>query len=125
MVTPQPKPDSSYASNRLTKQNYRREYLLTFQNNEAPEPVTKPEPATDDEPLSSSKEKTQSNASLDNNIGNKYTLSGNSPNAEKKTKDMDMESQKDDGFKVPKDIDIKSPPSKSHSSPKFKSLLLF
>ncbi|GMG11659.1 unnamed protein product [Aspergillus oryzae var. brunneus] len=230
MVTPQPKPDSSYASNRLTRQNYRGGHLLsTFQNNEAPEPVTKPEPATDDEPLSSSEEETQSNAGLDDDIGNERTprrsgptleeklaetsrengtpsrtprskrgidspraqrstrkrtlkdtvtvnendngdpfsecgwssqpvkksradygkkrtsevyvrkpstplqtdsppssrpkpkSAGNSPNAEKKTKDVDTESQKDDGFKVPKDIDIRSPPSKSRSSPKFKA----
>ncbi|KAB8212797.1 hypothetical protein BDV33DRAFT_210850 [Aspergillus novoparasiticus] len=32
-----------------------------------------------------------------------------------------MESQKDNRFKVPKDIDIKSPPSKSRLSPKFKA----
>lgn len=56
-----PKPDSSYASNRLTRNNPPRKHLLsTYRNrdngtgkNEAP---PKPEPATDDEPLSSSDE---------------------------------------------------------------------
>lgn len=233
MVTPRPKPDSSYASNRLTRQNYHGQHLLsTFQNKEAPGLVTKPEPATDDEPVSSSEEETQSNAGLDDDLENERTprrsgltleeklaetsrengtpsrtprskrgidspraqrssrkrtlkdavtvsgendnaelfsecgwssqgvkkhkagygsmgkrnsavyprmsstplqtdsppssrpkpkSAGNSPNAERKTKNVDTEPQKDDGFKVPKDIDIKSPPSKSRSSPEFKA----
>ncbi|GLA43208.1 hypothetical protein AnigIFM63309_000936 [Aspergillus niger] len=55
-----PKPNSSYASNRLTRQSGPSQSLLsTFRNNNAkderPKPV-KPEPATDDEPISSSEE---------------------------------------------------------------------
>ncbi|KAE8133032.1 RTC4-like domain-containing protein [Aspergillus pseudotamarii] len=219
MVTPRPKPDSSYASNRLTRQNYHGQHLLsTFKDKEAPEPVTKPEPATDDEPVSSSEEETWSNAGLDDDLENERTprrpgptleeklaetsrengtpsrtprskrgidspraqrssrkrtlkdvvtvneendngdpfsecgwssqgvkkhkaeygsmkkrnstvysrkpstpLQMDSPNAGKKIKNVDTESQKDDGFKVPKDIDIKSPPSKSRSSAEFKA----
>ncbi|KNG82662.1 hypothetical protein ANOM_009510 [Aspergillus nomiae NRRL 13137] len=196
MVTPRPKPDSSYASNRLTRQNYHGKPLLsTFRDKEAPEPVTKPEPATDDEPVSSSEEETRSNASLDDEFGNESTPRRSGPTLEEKlaetsrdnstslqtprtkrgfesprpqrssrkralkdtvtvdendngdpflecgwssqtlkrsradygskkkrnSENMDTESQKDNGFKVPQDIDIKSPPSKSRSSPEFKA----
>ncbi|OGM49099.1 hypothetical protein ABOM_002316 [Aspergillus bombycis] len=232
MVTPRPKPDSSYASNRLTRQNYHGKPLLsTFRDKEAPEPVTKLEPATDDEPVSSSEEETRSNASRDDEFGNESTprrsgptleeklaetsrdnsaslqtprikrgiesprpqrssrkrtlkdtvpvderdngdpfsecgwssqtlkrsradygskkkrnsevysrnsstplqtdspsssrpkpkSAGNSPNTERKIKNVDTESQKNNGFKVPQDIDIRSPPSKSRSSTEFKA----
>ncbi|KAE8371795.1 RTC4-like domain-containing protein [Aspergillus bertholletiae] len=234
MVTPRPKPDSSYASNRLTRENFcGRSLLSTFQDREAPEPVTKPEPATDDEPVSSSEEEeeTKSNTSVNDDFrehstprrsgptlgeklanasrgngtpartprsrrgiespraqrsGRKRTLketvpdkdgndhddpfsecgwssqpmkrhrtdygskkkrhsevfsrksstplqtnspsssrrrpksADNSPNAERQSKSTDTESQNDDGFKVPREINIKRSPSKSRSSPEFK-----
>ncbi|KAL5359728.1 RTC4-like domain-containing protein [Aspergillus floccosus] len=48
-----PKPDSSFASNRITRSNFTGQSLLsTFRPNTA-EASAKPEPATDDEPISS------------------------------------------------------------------------
>lgn len=68
-MRPRPKPDSSYASNRLTRNNGPRGHLLsTFnmaqdeaadEHNPTPEPVSEskaPEPGTDDEPISSSED---------------------------------------------------------------------
>ncbi|PLB55163.1 hypothetical protein P170DRAFT_461093 [Aspergillus steynii IBT 23096] len=60
----QPKPDSSYASNRITRRNGPKESLLSSfkgsnKNAKKDEAPPKPEPATDDEPISSSDEDTK------------------------------------------------------------------
>lgn len=57
------KPNSSYASTRLTARNYTGGApLSTFNKNKTSSPPAKPEPATDDEPLSSDEE-SEGNAS--------------------------------------------------------------
>ncbi|KAF9883145.1 hypothetical protein FE257_004065 [Aspergillus nanangensis] len=50
------KPNSSYASTRLTRHSTREHLLSTFKNNTPDLSSSKPEPATDDEPVSSEEE---------------------------------------------------------------------
>ncbi|KAF5860279.1 hypothetical protein ETB97_001757 [Aspergillus alliaceus] len=85
--TLRPKPDSSFASNRLTTNNFHGKHLLsTFREQEkSSELVIKPEPATDDEPVSSSdEEEIKSNASLNEALDNESTPRRSGPTLEEK-----------------------------------------
>ncbi|KAE8349905.1 RTC4-like domain-containing protein [Aspergillus coremiiformis] len=85
-MAPRPKPDSSYASTRLTRNNYHKPSLLSnFRHKETEAPATKPEPATDDEPVSSSEEdEIKSNVSLGEDFGNESTPRRSGPTLEEK-----------------------------------------
>ncbi|TPR01514.1 DAD family protein [Aspergillus niger] len=139
-----PKPNSSYASNRLTRQSGPSQSLLsTFRNNNAkderPKPV-KPEPATDDEPISSSEEddavneddsepetRTRSRGyqSRKSFVNSSQSPAGSvrTPRASKdESKSMSNGSKKKGKeFKVPRDIEDEASPARASSpKPEFK-----